>query len=268
MPQPGGRNTLAHRFRQRRDRSCSPLKPRASGAGPLPALATLREPEAVPPALLQLASHFPAKPRAGVERLSGVAGRALGGADADPIWNWLRSSQDNIRAVQRALLQDFCSLRSKDLLYHLSALLEPPFDALRKRAESLRALEDKDLLLWDAAPAGSREWVELLLLDAIVQLAYKHFVPAQDRIAAANPATCACPRCERAVSSAPSQVWVSPLPARARSLRAPLSRTPAAASPQPPHRGAGEEMAGRAARRRGSGCGARTARGGEGGGGG
>jgi len=186
-------------------RSSSPIQPLAV-SGELPLLTTLRAPDAVPSALLGHADRFPTKFRIGVERLSGLAGRVLASPDADGIWEWLCRSSVALRAVRRAVVQECVRLGlSADVIGpHLNALLAPPFDALRKRAESLRELSDDDLMLWDAAPLGSREWIEVAVLDEIREHArlYCGNQAVDNLMAAAEPPTHACPRCMRDVSRA------------------------------------------------------------------
>mmetsp|Transcript_11117 Transcript_11117/g.33354 ORF Transcript_11117/g.33354 Transcript_11117/m.33354 type:complete len:308 (-) Transcript_11117:299-1222(-) len=186
-------------------RSSSPIQPLAV-SGELPLLTTLRAPDAVPSALLGHADRFPTKFRIGVERLSGLAGRVLASPDADGIWEWLCRSSVALRAVRRAVVQECVRLGlSADVIGpHLNALLAPPFDALRKRAESLRELSDDDLMLWDAAPLGSREWIEVAVLDEIREHArlYCGNQAVDNLMAAAEPPTHACPRCMRDVSMA------------------------------------------------------------------
>lgn len=208
----GRQRDLVSFYRQQRSRSASPIVP--IGAGALPPLATLRAPEhAAPPALLDLSDRFPTKTRIAVDRLSGLAGRVLGGCDADVIWEWLRDNKGALQGVRRAVLSD-CgryAVVPDNIIHILCELLEPPFDSLRKRAESLRTLTDDKLILWDAAPAASREWVEVVVLDAIRVLAKAHCELAMDHIAATDPQTAtACALCERDVYS--DGVRPTPLP--------------------------------------------------------
>jgi len=155
----------------------------------------------------------------GVERLSGLAGRVLGGRDADVVWSWLLGRMP-LSAVKNAVWRALH--KAEQTTSDFYGLLAPPFEELRKRAQSLRTLSDAQLMCWDASPVGGREWMQIIILDAIITQARARAPAAVTaHVEAADPPTHACPICCRDVDAAASRVSTFAR-VRARGLQPPL----------------------------------------------
>jgi len=197
LPADAAGQPLEHQRGRPRD-----TKPRTGGVR-LRSLESLPAPERVPPALLQLTSRIPTVGRVGVERLSGLAGRVLGGRDADVVWSWLLGRMP-LSAVKNAVWRALH--KAEQTTSDFYGLLAPPFEELRKRAQSLRTLSDAQLMCWDASPVGGREWMQIIILDAIITQARARAPAAVTaHVEAADPPTHACPICCRDVDAAASR---------------------------------------------------------------